>query len=91
MLTKILEQMGSIDLCGADPELLREINDISINTNLPKEERMQDYLSQIKNPYCFKCGKAIVKISFANTDITIEERMDKYLLSTRGKIIDILN
>ena len=42
-------------------ESLVDINDISVDKNLPKSERIKEYIRQIKNPYCFKCGDFVVK------------------------------
>ena len=36
---------------------LVDIQDVSVDPNLPKEERIAEFVRQIKNPYCFKCGK----------------------------------
>ena len=76
-----LEQMKNTDVRSIDPTALVDIRDVSVNTSLPKNERMLDYLDQIKNPYCFKCGKTVVKVSFADTQTTIEDRLEKYLLA----------
>lgn len=76
-----LEQMKNIDIRSIDPASLVDIRDVSVNTGLPREERMLNYLKQIKNPYCFKCGKTIVKIGFADTEATLEDRLEKYFLS----------
>ena len=76
-----LEQMRDTDIRTVDPADLIDIRDVTVNTSLPKEERLLDYLGQIKNPYCFKHGKTVVKVSFADTDATLEDRLEKYLLS----------
>ena len=76
-----LEQMRDTDVRTIDPATLVDIRDVTVNTSLPKEDRLLDYLSQIKNPYCFKCGKTVVKVSFANTEATLEDRLEKYLLT----------
>lgn len=77
----ILSNMRDTDVRTVDPATLADIRDVTVNTSLPREERLLDYLSQIKNPYCFKCGKTVVKISFADTQVTLEDRLEKYLLS----------
>lgn len=74
-----IEEMQKVDIRTVDPDTLVDIKDVKVNTELSKEERMLNYIEQIKNPYCFKCGKVIVKISHANTEITIEDRMESYL------------
>lgn len=54
-------------------EELVDIRDVSVNRDLPKEERIADFVSQIKNPYLFKCGKYTVKASFSENGQTLEE------------------
>lgn len=76
-----LENMKSVDIRTIDPDSLVNIEDAKINTDLPKQERILDYIKQIKNPYCFKCGKVIVKVSFSNTEVTLEDRLEGYLMT----------
>ena len=75
------QQMRDIDIRSVDVGLLVDIKNVQINTSLPRNERMLDYLEQIKNPYCFKVGKAAVKVSFADTEATVEDCLERYLLS----------
>lgn len=76
-----LEAMKAVDVRTVDPSTLVDINDVKINADLPKNERILDFIRQIKNPYCFKCGKIVVKASFADTDVTVEDALENYLLS----------
>ena len=78
---KSLESLRDTDVRTIDPVLLVDIRDVKVNTFLPREDRLLDYLSQIKNPYCFRHGKTVVKVSFADTEATLEDRLEKYLLS----------
>ena len=36
---------------------LVDIRNVSVDKNLPKQERIAEYIRQIKNPYLYKCGK----------------------------------
>lgn len=76
-----LNAMRDIDIRTADPDTLVDIRDVKINTALPKQERILDFVRQVKNPYLYKCGKAVVKISFAETEATLEDRLESYLLT----------
>lgn len=60
---------------------LVDIRDVAIDTSLSKEERMKQFVEQIKNPYCYRCGDIIVRVSFSDTDTTLEDRLKQYLLS----------
>ena len=62
-----------------DQSSLKDIRDVNINAGLPKEERMLEFVSQISNPYCWRHGDYVVKNSFADTDITLEDRILSYL------------
>jgi hypothetical protein len=78
--------MDSIDLKNVslkdiNPENLVDIRSFEVNPELTKNDRIKEFVKQIKNPYLFKCGKIIVQISFADTNITLDERMETYLKS----------
>lgn len=74
-----LKQMKNIDIRTVQPETLVELSDVFIDTELPVQERIQEYGRQIGNPYCFKCGDVAVKIGFADTNRTINDCMESYL------------
>lgn len=76
-----LESMKNVDIRTVNPATLRDIRDVKINTALPKAQRIQDYIRQIGNPYCYRHGKYVVKISFADTDVTLEDRLLAYIRS----------
>lgn len=70
--------MKEIDIRTVDPETLVDIKTVTMNTDLPIDERKKDYIKQVKNPYCFKCGKVVVKMSFAETTVTLEDQLENY-------------
>lgn len=73
------EQMKKVDIRTIDRDTLVDINEVHIDRTLPREERLANFIQQIKNPYCYRCGKAVVKISFSDTDVTLEERLENYM------------
>jgi len=52
---------------------LVDIRDVKIDKSLPTEERIKSYVEQIKNPYKFKVGDVIVKVSFSGNENTISD------------------
>ena len=76
-----IEAMEKIDVRSVDPETLRDIREVRIKDNLPKRERMLDFIRQIGNPYCYRHGIYIVKVSYTDTDVTLEQRMLSYIRS----------
>lgn len=64
-ILSLLREMAKVDVRTVNPEELVDITDVHINKELPVKERLADYISQIRNPYCYKSHGVIVKISFA--------------------------
>lgn len=62
-------------------ESLVDIRDVKIDRSKPVEERMKSYVEQIKNPYLFKVGKTIVRVSYAKTQATINDNFVNLLAS----------
>ena len=62
-------------------ESLVDIRDVKIDRSKPVEERMKFYVEQIKNPYLFKVGNTIVRVSYANTQATINDNFVNLLAS----------
>ncbi len=71
-----LEKLKKIDI-----DELVDIRDVKINMNLPKEERMLDYIKQIKNPYCYKYNKYKIIITFNEDEEakTLQEYLIEYM------------
>lgn len=76
-----INSLKDVDVRTVDPAALVDIRDISIDTGLPRQERLLDYLRQIKNPYCYKHGKTVIKVKFADTEATLEDQLENFLLS----------
>ena len=74
---------SDIDIRAVDPAALVDIRDVKVNTALPKRERILDFIRQIGNPYCYRHGKYVVRVSFADTDISLEDRLEAYI-RTKG-------
>ena len=60
---------------------LVDIRDVKIDRTLPVEERMKSYVEQIKNPYLFKVRNTVVRVSYANTQATINDNFVNLLAS----------
>lgn len=59
---------------------LVDIRDISVDKTLPKQERIADFIRQIKDPYHFKCGSFAVSAKFAQGDSpTLEDCLQRLM------------
>lgn len=63
-----------------DTTALVDIKDVSVDKNLTKEERIAEFIRQIKNPYCFKCGKFTVRAQFSESGVSLEDCLKQILI-----------
>ena len=56
-----------------EADKLADIRDVSVNKDLPREERIAEFIRQIRDPYHFKCGRFVVRASFSQEGATLEE------------------
>ena len=61
------------------PDSLKDISEITIDTNLPVEERIKSFMEQIENPYFFRCGKLIVQAEYNLEGKTLNDCLKEYL------------
>jgi len=74
------DAMKNIPLDQINRDNLIDIQSITVDKTLTKEERIADFIRQIGNPYCFKCGKFIVKARYADNGPSLEECLQSILL-----------
>ena len=72
------EALRSVNPDEVNKSDLVDIQDIVVESQLPKEERVADFIQKIKNPYLCKCGDMVVQSVFEETDITLTERLRQY-------------
>lgn len=73
------EALRQVDVRTVDPDTLVDIKELDIDKTLPREQRMAEFVRQVKNPYCFKVGKVAVSVGYSGDSVTFEQRMEHYL------------
>lgn len=68
------------DNVNMDAASLVDIRDVSVDKNLTREERIAEFVRQIKNPYCFKCGRFTVRAQFAENGASLEDCLKRILI-----------
>lgn len=66
------------DIPLVDIEDLVDIRTVNIDMDLPKNQRIQSFIKQIKNPYLFRCGDMVIQSVFSDTEITLDERLKQF-------------
>ncbi len=76
--SKELDKMSQIEITEIDPSTLVDISTIELDMTLPQAERMEQYIEQVHNPYCFLSGSTPVRIRFAETEKTLSHSLQDY-------------
>ncbi len=74
-----LVKMRDMEIREADREGLADILEIEIEGNLDDAEKKKEFIRQIGNPYLYRQGEYTVKISFADTEATLTDRLKEYI------------
>lgn len=74
-----LAKMKDMDIREADRESLADILEIKIDNRLDDTEKKREFIRQIRNPYLYRQGEYVVKLSFADTDATLTDRLKEYI------------
>lgn len=76
-----LQDLKDVDIRTVDREELIDLNTIHIDSNLPVCERVDAFLRQIKNPYCFRVGNVAVKVIYQDNGPSFQQNFEEMLLS----------
>lgn len=80
-----LQNMKDVKISEVNKKELVDINTVSIDTDEPITERIEKFLEQIKNPYCFLCNDITVKIEFDSQGKSLDEILKKYLTELKNR------
>ncbi len=58
--------------------MMKDITEIKIKQDLPQQQRYNDFIQQIKNPYNFLYKDFKIHIQFSKTDKTIQDVLNDY-------------
>lgn len=59
---------------------LVDINDVTVSKDLTKKERIAEFIRQIKNPYCFRCGDFVVKARYTDNGLSMEDCLQNIIM-----------
>ena len=80
---KQLEDMAQVRIQEVDPGTLSDLLDVKIEGDTPAQ-RLESYLAQVGNPYCFLVGKTPVRLIFNGNGKPLENKLKSYFLSLKS-------
>ena len=78
-----LDRMEHINIKDVDKNTLVDIQTVKIDPLQSSLDRMENYLAQIKNPYCFLCDNSIVKVRFQPDGAELTTRLKNYFIGLK--------
>ena len=76
-----IEEMKNVDVRTVDPETLVDVHSVKISDDLGREDRLKEFIRQVKNPFCYRVGNVVVKNVYSQDGVTINERFEQMVRS----------
>lgn len=83
LTTKQLETINQLEPQDIDKSKLVDIQNVQIDTTLPVVQRMESYLEQIKNPYCFRHGDSAIHVRFEPEGSDLRQKLKSFFISSK--------
>lgn len=74
-----IKRMQEVDVETVDKNELTDLNDIIIDTSKAVSAKLSQFAAQTNNLFLNKVGEYVVKVSYAPTDLTINDKLKGYL------------
>lgn len=73
--------MEQVNVNAVDCSQLIDIRNVVIDTTKSCKDRINGFIEQIGNPYCYLDDGVVVEIGYANTQVSLQERLVSYASS----------
>ena len=74
-----ITSMKDVDIRSVDKSNLVDLDTIHIDSTKPVQERIQSFLQQIQNPYCFRIGEVAVKVNYRPEGPSFQQNFEDVL------------
>ena len=72
------DDMKNVDARTVDRDSLVDVTQIKIDDSPPLKERAEEFQRQIKNPYYFRVGKAVIKNGYRDAELSLQKRFVQF-------------
>jgi len=78
---KNISSMKNVDIRSVDKDSLVDLESVQIDSSQSVQERVQSFLQQIQNPYCFRIGDVAVKVNYKQDGPSFQQNFEDILRS----------
>lgn len=74
------EEMKRVDVRTVCRENLPDIRNVAVRKRNSAQDKIQDYLTETGNPYCFRVGDVVVKNTYAEDGPDLNDLLRQLIL-----------
>ena len=78
-----LKSFASVDITSIDRTRLADIREIKVDEELPADEKIAQFIGDVKNPYCFLVEDVPVKIRFKPQGRDLKNILSDYFIGLK--------
>ena len=78
-----LKSLASADITSTDRARLADIREIKVDEELPADEKIAQFIGEVKNPYCFLVGDVPIKIRFKPQGRDLKNILSDYFVGLK--------
>lgn len=82
MIKEDFLKLAEVNVCDLDKAELVDITTLSIREK-DSEKRFLQFIEQIGNPYCYRCGNIGIKIEFDDSMPYLEPKLIDFLIKKK--------
>lgn len=79
-----LTELACVDITAVRKEDLVDVSGLAFDNAVPREQRAEQVLRRVKNPYCFRMGDMGVKLEFPDIAPSLQDCLTKFLQRKKG-------
>lgn len=79
--SKQLETMRQVTIEASRKEMLMDITDIRVDTELSPTARIGRFIQDVQNPYLFRVGDTAVRVQYGNQQEALQMKLKRFVLS----------
>lgn len=78
---ELMKKAKETDVKNLDKTELVDIRDVKIDRKKPYLIRIISYINQVRNPYCYRVGDVVVRVSYAGKEKTFTDSFTEMISS----------
>lgn len=79
-----ISELANIDIEKVSKEDLVDVSCFTFDNTIPHAERVDQIISLVKNPYCFRVGNLGVKLEFPEEAPSLQEILTNFLIRQKS-------